>query len=297
VVDVGDLSSLRRALTGTRAVISTVMPFSENGFCISQAAAEMGLAYTDPSGETGFVRRLAQDLDDVARNSGATLCPGNGAAAFLGDIALHSILEPDKDQFGGVLYDIRNYQPTWGSFKSYVSYILPDGGARIREGQIESRPFAFCSASVQGISGFHSVVPDALVVSRYWHPQRFDALGKSTGLPRVLIRCLALAITDSVLGRLLLRMPFDRWLAYDAAKDANSTITAHVEIGSGGGTCKCRTVTGRGIYPLTGRILAATINAMLSRNGRPTGVRAASEMFTSFEQAIEQTGVVHLPEV
>jgi Saccharopine dehydrogenase NADP binding domain len=291
VVDISSVQDLRRALAGTEAVISTIMPFSVNGLQIARAAAEMGLGYTDPSGETGFVREVIDSFDLVAQKTGASLCPGNGAAAFLGDIALRWILEPTKHSVGGVLYDIREYQPSFGSFKSYIAVILPGGGARIRKGQIETRPFAFCAGSVQGIAGYHSVVPDALVVSRYWNAKEFDALGKSGSLPRPLVRGLASCVSNTMLSKLLLMLPFDRWLAYDPAADAKSSITAHVQCGVGDGTFRRRTVRGRGIYPLTGRILAATANAMVNRGMRPTGVRAASEMFTSFEEALTQTGL------
>jgi hypothetical protein len=291
IIDVKNLKSIQSAFAGVEAVISTVMPFSANGLLIARAAAEMGIGYTDPSGEAVFIEEVINSLDKLALKTRATLCPGNGAAAFLGDVALHWIVDPAKHRVGGVLYDIHGYQPSYGSFKSYLESILPAGGPRIRSGRIELRPMGFSSGSVHGIAGYHTIVPDALVVSRYWSAETFDALGKAGALPRPLIRFLAGCVTGTILSRWLLKLPFDRWLAYDPAADAKSSITVHVECGTGDGILIRRVVKGHGIYSLTGRILAATANALLNRDSRPTGIRAASEMFASFEQVSAQTGI------
>src|SRR3546814_12169642 len=81
-----------------------------------------------PSGEAVFVRKIIDELDEIALRSGATLCPGNGASAFLGDVAIHSIVDVAQDRVGAVMYDIRGYTPSWGSLTSYMSSILPGGG-------------------------------------------------------------------------------------------------------------------------------------------------------------------------
>lgn len=289
VVDIHDPASLDRAFSDVRIVISTVAPFRENGIEIASAAARAGIAYTDPSGESGFLQSILK-LDATANQSGATLCPGNGIAAFLGDIAIHSIVVPSRDRSGGVLYDIQGYRPTGGSIKSYLTSILPVGSPRIRNGQVELRPFADYAGTVAGIAGFNTVVPDALVVSRYWQPTQFDSLGKAGKEPRIVARILSGALTDTFLSRLLMKLPFDNWLVFDPNKDAKSSVTVHAEVIAQDGTSHRRVIMGRAIYQLTGRILAATAKAMFDHDHLPRGVRAASEVFSSFENALALTG-------
>jgi hypothetical protein len=290
VVDVRDETGLRAAFADVATVISTVAPFKQNGFVIAKAAAELGLGYTDPSGEGGFIAEVIDKLDGTASRTGATLCPGNGTSAFLGDIAIHSILDETQDRVGAVLYDIQNYTPSWGSLQSYLTSILPSGGARIRAGEFEIRPFADYAGRVCRVNGYLSIVPDPLIVSRYWRPQKFDAMAKQGRLPRSLVRLVAASLNDTWLSKALLTLPFDRWLAYDPAGDAKSSVTVYAEVGPGNGTLRRRVVRGTGIYPLTGRILAATAKVMIEQGSRPAGVRAASEMFASFDQALALTG-------
>jgi hypothetical protein len=290
IVDIHNASVLRTAFAEVAAVISTVAPFRHNGFAIAQAAAELGLGYTDPSGEGGFIAEVIDKLDAVALRTGATLCPGNGASAFLGDIAIHSILDKTKDRVGAVLYDIQNYTPSWGSLQSYLASILPSGGARFRNGEIEIRPFADYAGQVCGIDGYSSIVPDPFVISRYWQPQHFDGMAKRGRLPLALVRLAAASLRDTWLSKALLKIPLDKWLAYDPARDAKSSVTVYVEVGPGNGTSRQRIVRGAGIYSLTGSILAGTAKVMIDHSSRPAGVRAASEMFASLDQALALTG-------
>jgi hypothetical protein len=71
-------------------------------------------------------------------------------------------------------------------------------------------------------------------------------------------------------------------------------VTVHAEAGIDAEHLKRRTLAGEGIYPLTGRILAATAKALPSRASRPTGVRAARQMFASYEDALSLSGIREL---
>src|SRR3546814_20733613 len=67
-IDISDSQSVKEALDGIEIVISTVAPFCQNGFAIARAAAELGLGYTDPSGEAAVVRKINDE--QIGRASG-----------------------------------------------------------------------------------------------------------------------------------------------------------------------------------------------------------------------------------
>src|SRR3546814_9374207 len=81
------------------------------------------------------------------------------------------------------MYDIRGYTPSWGSLTSYMSSILPGGGPRTRNGELENRPFADYEQRMGGMAGYNTIVPDALVVSLYWPPEHFDGIARQANLP------------------------------------------------------------------------------------------------------------------
>src|SRR3546814_13287719 len=101
-----------------------------------------------------------------------------------------------------------------------------------------------------GMAGYNSIVPDALVVSRYWTPDHFDGLARKANIPRQLVSLVAATVAPGSVQRLLLRLPFDSWLAYDPVKDARPSVTEHVEVGSGTGTVRRWPLTGEAFLPL-----------------------------------------------
>jgi hypothetical protein len=295
VADVHDPAALRDALRGVSVVISTVAPFSENGFPVASAAAELGLGYTDSTGEGPFMQRIIDELDGVALRTGATLCTGNGAAAFVGDTAMRWLTDRRADSTGALLYDIRDYKPSFGTTESYLKYIMPGGGALVRDGRVSFAPLASFGGHVAGLSGFHSVVPDPLVISRYWPARRIDGLFRAPGYLRPLVSAATSLLLWSPMRNLLLKLPLKRWMSYDPAADLRSTVTVIAEFRDASGGVRRRQLRGRAIYPLTGKVLVSTAQAMLQAPRRPPGVRAASEMFTSLEQALSLSGLVEVP--
>jgi len=295
IADVHDTKALERALTGVAVVISTVAPFSDHGFPVARVAAELGCGYTDSTGEGPFMQRLIDELDAVALSSGATLCTGNGAAAFIGDAAMRWITDRRSDSSGAVLYDIRDYRPSYGTTESYLKHIMPGGGALVRDGLVSFAPFAAFSGRVAGVAGIHSVVPDPLVISRYWRAQRIDGLFRAPGWLRPVVAGATSLLLWKPLRNGLLKLPLARWMAYDAAADLRSTVTVIAEFRDAVGAVRRRQLRGRAIYPLTGKVLVATAQAMLLAAHRPAGVRAASEMFVSLEQALSLSGIEEIP--
>lgn len=290
IADVHDAPSLRAALSGIDAVVSTIAPFADHGYEVAEAAAELGLGYTDPTGEAGFMMRLL-DLDERAVASGATLCPGNGVSAFLGDVATQWITDRDPASSGAVFYEITDYKPTWGTTRSYLGSILPDGGPVIRDGRVHLEPFGAFSTTFAGHPAIHGIIPDAIVVSRYWKAKSFDGLFPSPAWRRPLMRAATSVVTRPRVRDLVMKLPLERLTTYRPARDRQSSVTATAEVRTAGGDLRRRSLAGNGIYPLTGAVLAATIQAMFRREKRPAGVRAASEMFGSFEEAVYLSGV------
>jgi hypothetical protein len=273
-------------------VISTVAPFTAHGFPVAQAAAELGCGYVDSTGEGGFARRLATELDARARESGATLCPGTGASAFLGDIAIQSLLRRYPEaRTGGVLYDIRNYTASFGTLLSYFTSILPGGGPALRGADVSFLPFGAYAGAVAGLQGFHGVLIDPAVVARYWTPPRFDALFKGSATARPLIRAIMAVVASAPVRTMLLKLPLARMAAFNPSVDAKASVTVHAEVIEANGASHRMCLQGESIYNLTARVLVGSVQAMLRLRARPPGVRAASELFESLAQAIELTGL------
>ncbi len=295
VADVHDLGALRAALQGVAVVISTVAPFTDHGFPVARVAAELGLGYTDCTGEGPFMTRVIDELDPVALRSGATLCTGNGAAAFVGDTAMRWLTDGRADSSGALLYDIRGYRPTFGTMESYLKHIMPGGGPMVRDGRVHFEPFASFGGRVAGISGFHSVVPDPVVISRYWPARRIEGLFRAPSYVRPLVAAATSLLLRGSVTRFVLTLPLRRWMAFDPAADLRSSVTVTAEFRDGSGTVRRRQLRGRAIYPLTGKVLVSTAQAMLRATRRPAGVRAASEMFASLDEVLKLSGLEELP--
>lgn len=72
-VDVTDPESLAAMAARTRVLATTVGPFARLGVAVARACAASGTHYADITGEEGFVRTLEQEVDGLARTTGATM--------------------------------------------------------------------------------------------------------------------------------------------------------------------------------------------------------------------------------
>ncbi|HTU56843.1 MAG TPA: saccharopine dehydrogenase NADP-binding domain-containing protein, partial [Polyangiales bacterium] len=70
VADVSDPTSLTRMAASTRAVLSTVGPFSDYGEPLVRACVEQGTDYLDSTGERPFVLAMIDRYDRRARERG-----------------------------------------------------------------------------------------------------------------------------------------------------------------------------------------------------------------------------------
>lgn len=94
VADAARPETLRAFIRSDDVVIATVGPFTRYGWPAAQASAEAGATYLDSTGEPPFIRRLVEELDPVARGTGAVLAPALGYDFVPGQLAaVHALRE------------------------------------------------------------------------------------------------------------------------------------------------------------------------------------------------------------
>ncbi len=73
IADSGDLASLDAMNEKTICVLTTAGPFDKYGSLLVQSCARQGTHYCDITGETDWVRKMVDQHDDLARQSGARI--------------------------------------------------------------------------------------------------------------------------------------------------------------------------------------------------------------------------------
>ena len=92
VADSGDATALAELAGRTRAVATTVGPYSKYGIKLVDACASAGTHYADLTGEHLFMRETIRQFDSVARESGARIvhnCGFDSIPSDLGVLLLH----------------------------------------------------------------------------------------------------------------------------------------------------------------------------------------------------------------
>ncbi|SDB93543.1 Uncharacterized conserved protein [Raineyella antarctica] len=87
-VDATDLEGLRRLAARTTVLASTVGPYAPHGKDVVRAAAEQGTHYADLTGEVLFVRWTMDELDGIARTSGAKIVHSCGFDSVPSDLGV-----------------------------------------------------------------------------------------------------------------------------------------------------------------------------------------------------------------
>jgi short subunit dehydrogenase-like uncharacterized protein len=96
VADVDDTDALAVLAARTTAVATTVGPYATYGMPMATACARAGTHYCDLAGEVQFIRRAIDELDDVAKASGArlvTACGFDSIPSDLGVLVLHEAVQ------------------------------------------------------------------------------------------------------------------------------------------------------------------------------------------------------------
>ena len=91
VADGLDLASMRDMASRTRVVITTVGPYAKYGSPLVQACAESGTDYCDLAGETQWIRRMIDEHEETARESGARILMSCAFDSVPSDIGVHVI--------------------------------------------------------------------------------------------------------------------------------------------------------------------------------------------------------------
>lgn len=107
VVDASDETALAALAAGTRVVVTTVGPYLEHGLPLVAACARSGTHYADLTGEVPFLRQVADELDGVARASGARLVHACGYDAVPSDLAVLLLHRAAAADDAGGLRDVR----------------------------------------------------------------------------------------------------------------------------------------------------------------------------------------------
>jgi short subunit dehydrogenase-like uncharacterized protein len=89
VADVKDSESLTRMAASTRAVLSTVGPFSDYGEPLVRACVEQGTDYLDSTGERPFVLAMIERYDELARARGVRLIFACGFDSIPADLGVY----------------------------------------------------------------------------------------------------------------------------------------------------------------------------------------------------------------
>jgi len=291
VISIDDRDSIERAFTDRRVVISTAGPFAEVGEPIVAAAARMGVAYLDSTGEQAFVRTVFDHYGRTAEERRALLVPAFAFEIALGDFAASIATKrlgrtPDSID---ILYDSRlgeGSQTTRGTRLSALGVIATDGfsyrdGERVPERVAAHRRTFDLDRLRRGGVSFHS--PEAITVPRHTHARNVtaylsvpDALGAALQVSGFVLPKIVRA-TRGFLEKQVARGPEGP----DPATRESSAFAVVAEARTGREVARA-IVRGRDPYGLTGEILAegARRLSIVDRTERTlVGARAPSEVF------------------
>jgi hypothetical protein len=95
VVGLDDAGLLRRAITGTGAVINCAGPFLDTALPLARAALAAGAHYLDITAEQPVVQQLYRDLDGPARDAGVAVVPAMAFYGGLADLLVTDLLDGD----------------------------------------------------------------------------------------------------------------------------------------------------------------------------------------------------------
>ncbi len=107
VVDAQDADAVREMAATARVVVSTVGPYALYGSELVAACAELGTDYLDLSGETPWVRRMIDEHQATAEQSGARLVPSAGFDSIPSDVGVHVLQQAARDRFGAPAQRVR----------------------------------------------------------------------------------------------------------------------------------------------------------------------------------------------
>lgn len=136
VAQVGDTTSLARALGDARALITCVGPFVELGETAVEAALQTKTHYIDSTGEGVFIEQLIRERGREARAVGIAMAPAMGFDEVPADVAATLATEGLERPDLVLTYAVPSH-PSLGTAKTALR-ILPAEGRWIRNGKAVS---------------------------------------------------------------------------------------------------------------------------------------------------------------
>jgi short subunit dehydrogenase-like uncharacterized protein len=100
VADGLDLGAMEEMAARTRVVLTTVGPYAKYGSPLVEACARVGTDYCDLSGETQWIRRMIEQHEVTARESGARILTSCAFDSVPSDIGVH-VLNRDAARIHG----------------------------------------------------------------------------------------------------------------------------------------------------------------------------------------------------
>lgn len=285
VVDLDRPDTIRSAMEGCAAVVSTVAPYTRVGFPIAAAAVDAGLDYTDATGEPVYCLRLLEELDRAARDKGVRLVPAAAMSSIVADLATRmAIARVDLSQARGLTigYTVENWKPSAGSMRSEVD-IMAGGAPAVRGGRLELVRGGSALRTLPIGVGTTMVVPDAFVISRYLDLPEIEAflvVPKAAVVGNVLqgiSRLCAGRFSGAQLRKLANKIP-DK----DDGSDPGDYSMHATVWGTFGAVTTA--LAGDSVYGSSARACTLVAAAMVAAPGEG-GVRAPSEVVDDVEKA------------
>ena len=104
--DIEDPDSLARMARRTSVVLNLVGPYTLYGRPVIEACVDSGTHYADLTGEIPFVRRIIDEFDALARETGARVVQVCGFESLPADLAVMLAAEAARERFGEALASV-----------------------------------------------------------------------------------------------------------------------------------------------------------------------------------------------
>jgi short subunit dehydrogenase-like uncharacterized protein len=288
VADATQPDTLLPLFEGSHVLVNCAGPFTDLGEPVVAQAALHGVRYLDTANELGYVYRV-QGYDALAQRSGAAIVPACGFEVALADSAAELLFRdhyPSPEQGEpvpldeiSIVYDIRGRGSSFGSRRSAVrslatswlgywqgqwSQAIP--GREGRRVQLPDGPrpaLSFPSSEIVTVPGHVPVRQVTTWLTVSWHALFWAP---------VLIPIFAWLARGPV-GRLVEAVISRAFPPPEGGLRSDASFVVRVEARRDG-VCRSLTLSGKGVYDLTGEIAAYAAGQMAQPDFDRAGVLA-----------------------
>lgn len=283
LAEVGDVSSLVRALAGARVLISCVGPFVELGDTAVRAALEAGVHYVDSTGEIKFISSLVE-RDADARAAGIAMAPAMAFDEVPGDVAATLATEGFDRPELILTYAVPSHASS-GTIRSTLGILVDaapfiEDGRRVRVRLGERRRWAPMPPPLGPRMSISVPLAESCLAPRHIDLERLGVYATVGTAQDIALRA------GWPVARRALSVPFVRGAAAKiltgilpepspaARVESKWTILAEARAGD---AWRNVAVSGRDVYGLSGELLAAAALAMARDGYDRTGVLAPTQ--------------------